>query len=180
MGSMGYLPIGYVISYSTDKLVVNLGNIILKKSVFRIKIEGMKLKTMALAFVMPGIFWIQACRSDDHHETGKEIIVKHEWKLQSVKLNNMDITSLVVKDCFLDNSYVFRSNGRYDIKNNARKCTASEPDIIQDLMWSLSGDEKTITLDGTAFKVIQLSHTQAVLEGDLIGQATVNTYVPIR
>lgn len=132
---------------------------------------------MILAFAIVSFL---SCKDDESHDSIKDIIVAHEWKLKSIKVSNIDVTSTVAQACFLDNSYVFRTSGKYDIKNNAQKCSPAELDVITDLDWVLSNDEKIVTLDGTAFNVISISHNEAILEGDLVGQRSTNTYVPVK
>jgi hypothetical protein len=120
-----------------------------------------------------------SCQKDDDNDepSGQEILTSGQWKITGATANPpltipgvgtiSDIYNTpFVKACFKDNYYVFNANGTAEINEGATKCNDSDPQS-DPTTWSLSADEKELTIDGNTFTVLELSTNKMRLNGSM-------------
>jgi hypothetical protein len=122
------------------------------------------MKKIVIAFFGLTLMF-SACKKDpvdpDAGKTTLELLTNStskSWKLKSgtAKQNGLEgdlITSQ--SPCITDNVIVLFSDFGYEFKEGASKCDPNNPDLILKAKWSLTADNKTITID----KFIFLNYT---------------------
>jgi hypothetical protein len=84
--------------------------------------------------------------------------VSHNWAWSTFKHNGIE-TSL--QDCEKDDYFMFSSNGTYQFIATRVKCSNLTSDKRS--TWSLSSDEKTLTIDGSANYTVEITESQLKL-----------------
>jgi len=103
----------------------------------------------ALAMIFP------SCKKND--KTAKEILTSKSWKMSSEKINNVLVP---MDDCVKDDFVTFSAAGTYVVNIGAATCYDGQTGF--DGTWTLSADEKTLTLDGDPASVV-ITESQLVV-----------------
>lgn len=91
--------------------------------------------------------------------TSKRVLLtSKQWKFLSSKTNGV---ADVIDNCEKDDFVIFASNGTYTWNPTTVKCDPS--DAIQTGNWTLSGDEKTLSLDGDEATIVELTESRLVV-----------------
>ena len=98
------------------------------------------LLVFALALTIP------SCKKDA--KTATEILTSKSWKMTSFKINSVEL----IEDCDKDDFITFLAGGTYTY--NVGTTTCYDGDVNYDGTWSLSADEKTLTVDGVGATVV--------------------------
>lgn len=141
-----------------------------------LKETRMKYSILAIA----ACFSLLACKKDsnDDQATTNEKLTSNEWKYESGGLGDASGNIIVdfagsgyVPDCSLDNSIRFNNGGTGTVYENADVCQGA--DATSNFTWSLSSDEKTLTLSDNAvsgiggnFKIKTLTDSKLTLTKD--------------
>ncbi|MCF8238393.1 MAG: lipocalin family protein [Saprospiraceae bacterium] len=118
-----------------------------------------------------------ACKKDDDTQSTSDILIEGKWDLTAATINpGVEIfPGIVVNDllideepCDADDLTIFNADGSSAGDEGATKCDPSDPQNYNNGTWSLSSDEKTLTIsiEGTliAFIVKSASSSKLVLE----------------
>ena len=107
------------------------------------------------------------CKKDD--PTLIEVLQSGKWKIAGVKFNGTDAISSI-EACELDNFTRYNTDNTYVVDEGATKCDSTDPQINEEGTYSISTDEKTLTLKnkGTIsfaidLTVVSFSETSLVL-----------------
>ena len=102
---------------------------------------------------------VVSCKKDEVTKSKKDLLTAHQWKFTSSKTNGVVD---VLDACEKDDITIFASNGTYTWNPTTVKCYPS--DAIQTGTWTLSSDEKTLTLDGSdVATIVELTESRLVL-----------------
>jgi hypothetical protein len=102
---------------------------------------------------------VTSCKKDAVTKSKKELLTSNQWKFLSSKTNGV---ADVISDCEKDDFTIFATNGTYTWNPTTVKCDPS--DAIQTGTWTLSSDEKTLTLDGSnAATIVELTESRLVV-----------------
>lgn len=104
---------------------------------------------------------VASCKKDEVVMTKKEMLTAKSWKLLSSKENGVTIE---IEVCEKDDVLTFLTNGTYTFSPGANKCYTD--DVIQTGTWSLSTDEKFLTIDGEGegiMTIVELTKSKLVL-----------------
>ena len=101
---------------------------------------------------------VTSCKKDEVTKSRKELLTAKQWKILSSKTNGV---ADVISDCEKDDFVIFASNGTYTWNPGTVKCDPSE--TIRTGTWTLSSDEKTLTLDGDATTIVELTESRLVI-----------------
>lgn len=102
---------------------------------------------------------VTSCKKDKVTLTKKEMLTAKSWKLLSSKENGV---SIVLEDCEKDDVLTLASDGTYTYNPGANKCYTD--DTIQTGSWSLSSDEKYLTIDMDGIMtIVELTESKLVL-----------------
>ena len=101
---------------------------------------------------------VTSCKKDAVTKSKKELLTSNQWKYLSSKTNGVaDVLDACEKDDFV----IFSSNGTYTYNPTTIKCDPSE--TIQTGNWTLSSDEKTLSIDGDEATIIELTESRLVV-----------------
>ena len=129
------------------------------------------LVTIAAAFTL----LFSACQKDDDTNTetsGQEILTSGQWMVTAatanppVTIGGIPFSNLylVAPTCLKDNYYVFKTDGIAELNEGATKCNPTDPQTLSQT-WSLSSDEKSITINTTQYTVLELTQTRFRVSG---------------
>jgi hypothetical protein len=107
----------------------------------------MKSLNYLLLFVIALALTVPSCKKDT--KSGKEILTSVSWKETSVKINGAVQT---IADCAKDDYLTFITDGTYTYNVGALTCY--DGDVSYSGTWTLSADEKTLTVDGDPASVV--------------------------
>jgi hypothetical protein len=106
-----------------------------------------------LGFALLFALAFTSCKKD---ATFTETLTENTWLISSSTFDEDGTGPIVatnVQDsCDIDNTFVFKADNTLTISDNAVKCDPTDP-ATQTAAWTLSADEKTITLVPTAFPI---------------------------
>ena len=85
------------------------------------------------------------------------MLTSKPWKKLSSKTNGK---ADVIKDCELDDLITYAADGTYTADRGAIKCSSGETNFTS--TWSLSADEKSLTVNGTTVNIIELTESKFV------------------
>ena len=101
---------------------------------------------------------VTSCKKDAVTKSKKELLTSNQWKYLSSKTNGVaDVLDACEKDDFV----IFSSNGTYTYNPTTIKCDPSE--TIQTGNWTLSSDEKTLSIDGDEATIVELTESRLVV-----------------
>jgi len=108
---------------------------------------------------------LSACKKSpidaDAGKTTLELLTNNSsksWKIKEgiAKQNGLEVDLIASQNpCITDNVIVLFSDFGYEFKEGATKCDPNNPDLILKAKWSITPDNKTITID----KFIFLNYT---------------------
>lgn len=117
-----------------------------------------------------------SCKKDDDSKSTRDILIEGKWDLTSAKVNpgievfpGIVISDLLIDEdpCDADDLTIFNADGTATGDEGATKCDPSDPQTYSNGNWSLSSDEKQLTVDfegeAITFNVSSVSDTQLVL-----------------
>ena len=113
--------------------------------------------------------FFSACKKDNDDKSNTELLVQAGWKPVSIQvdLGTGTFTNESIENCAKDDVLKFEANYTYKTTVGT-KCEPSETDETG--IWSLSADEKTLTVDGEAATIETLnSSTLVIIESETIG-----------
>jgi hypothetical protein len=116
------------------------------------------LNSFYVVLVVSVFLLIVACEKETTVLSKKSILVSHNWAWSTFKHNGIE-TSL--QDCEKDDYYLFSSNGTYQFIATRVKCSKLTSDKRS--TWSLSSDEKTLTIDVSANYTVEITESQLKL-----------------
>lgn len=102
---------------------------------------------------------VSSCNKDSGSKSKKDILTSHQWKIYSYKENGV---AVALDNCEKDDFVKFEINGTYTFNPTTVKCNVS--DVIENGIWSLSGDEKSIIIDGTSSSLLELTDSRLVVK----------------
>ena len=126
-----------------------------------------------------------SCKKDEE-KTAKDFLVDNScWNL--VKLEQKqdngtwnDLSGLVLGEaCSADDCYKFSSDNKYEINEGASKCDPDDDQVYETGTWSLSADNKTLTMT-TSDGDTQGGEVEELTEGTLKLLSTDPTFGTIR
>ena len=121
-------------------------------------------------FFLVSLLVFTSCKKDETALSKKEMLTAKTWNLQSSKTNGVAVVST---DCEKDDILTFSTNGTYSIDPGVKKCT--EIDKIESGPWSLSADEKYITIDeDEIITILEITNTRLVIL-QIVGTNTYET-----
>ncbi|MEI9918590.1 MAG: DUF5004 domain-containing protein [Bacteroidota bacterium] len=138
----------------------------------------MKKVCFLLLFVVVMI----ACSKDDDAKVNVSAVLTSKtngWVFTSILVGSADLFQYY-EDCDKDDATIFASAGTYTVSNTV-KCDDSESAISDSGTWSLSSDQKTLTITDDAgpetLTILEVddSHLKATLSGDIDGTAVTAT-----
>jgi len=105
------------------------------------------------------IFLLSSCEKDEATLSKKEMLTTKSWRTISSSINGvLDIR----EDCLKDDILTFFADGKYTIDPSTIKC--SPIDKIETGTWTLSGDEKNLTINGEDMMIIvELTKSRLVI-----------------
>lgn len=119
----------------------------------------MKSTKYLILFILALTLTVPSCKKEETTLSKKEMLTAKSWQLSSIKENGV---TDVLDDCDKDNILTFLLNGTYTFDPNVIKCDLKSE--IESGTWSLSSDEKFLTLDdGTQMAIVELSKIKLVL-----------------
>jgi len=93
----------------------------------------------------------------DKIKTKSDLLTNHAWKQTSDLLNGFETLS----DCDKDDVFTFQTNGMVERNYGADQC--APPEVTESFAWSLSSDEKILTIDGVPFTIVTFTESSLVL-----------------
>lgn len=130
---------------------------------------GLSLLAMALT--------MGACKKDDDTKSTSDILIEGKWDLTAAKINpgfevfpGIVLSDLLLDEdpCDADDLTIFNADGTATGDEGATKCDPSDPQTYSNGTWSLSADEKTLTINfdmtPVIFNVKSVSSSTIVLE----------------
>ncbi|MEJ1929326.1 DUF5004 domain-containing protein [Nostoc sp. NIES-2111] len=125
-----------------------------------------------LAVLFSAVLFIGGCKKKD--DPSRKELIARTWKLTaqtsdpSLPLGGSQLTDVYsqLRTCFKDNTYIFESSGSYRSEEGASKCNDSDPVIVESGTWTLSSDEKTLsvtTANGnsrTEYTIVSISSSE--------------------
>ncbi|HZK93946.1 MAG TPA: lipocalin family protein [Prolixibacteraceae bacterium] len=101
---------------------------------------------------------VASCKKDEVTKSKKELLTAKQWKFLSRKTNGV---ADVINNCEKDDFTIFSSNGTYTWNPTTVKCDPSQ--TIQTGTWTLSSDEKTLSVDGDEATIVELTESRLVV-----------------
>ena len=136
----------------------------------------MKSIMYLLLFTFALTLAVISCNKDAATKSNKELLTSTQWKIFSRSTNGV---AEVFENCEKDNYVIFSSNGTFTYNPGTLKCFADE--VATNGSWSLSSDEKKITLSSTGQIsegiIVELTESKFVASGGTGSSAWVETYV---
>ena len=144
---------------------------------------------LILPFVLAASLFSCQKGADEPTETSRKALIIGSWQLTgNVETPaTYDFDSDGIKDsdtykfmgtCFTDNLTVFRPDGNCEENEGPTKCEAADPQVIL-APWTLSADEKILTIDDDVYTVVEvnattmkLSYTDVVIDTQVTTVAT--------
>lgn len=109
--------------------------------------------------------------------TGQE---SKSWVLETVTLNNIDVTQFYLESCDRDNPYVLYQNGKGELQSGEESCKEDEPEILAIGNWELNEDLVTLSIKmgemSRDFTILELSEETLKVEMVFEGQNLIATY----
>lgn len=90
--------------------------------------------------------------------SAKELLSSYSWKYTSGNVNGIE---QILMDCEKDNYLTFNSDGTFTSNKVEIKCDPDETNYTN--TWTLSGDEKTLTLTGLGSSLLEIDISKLVL-----------------
>jgi hypothetical protein len=115
----------------------------------------MKSVNYLLLIVIALALTVSSCK--ENSKSAKEILTTGSWKMSTQKYNGELIT---IDDCEKDDYITFAADGTYIYSIGANTCYDGETN--DNGTWTLSADEKTITVDGDDASVV-ITESQVVI-----------------
>src|SRR5450759_4714054 len=135
------------------------------------KIPMKNFKTL-LIFAISLTIAVASCKKDEVSKSRKELLTAKQWKFTSSKTNGVaDILDACEKDDFV----IFSSNGTYTYNPVTIKC--SSYDTIDTGNWTLSSDEKTLSIDGDEATIVELTESRLVVSTIDAGDIWEQTFI---
>lgn len=126
-----------------------------------------------LAVLFSAVLFVGGCKKKDD-PSAKEVLTSHSWKITAHTSDpalgtfGTDIYAqlAIYPSCTKDNIFYFESNGNYRQEEGASKCNDTDPVIKESGTWTLTSDEKTLSItaggDRTEFTVVEKSSDKIV------------------
>lgn len=141
----------------------------------------MKIKYLFLIATLAVAF--SSCKKDEDNNgtpstDNKTLIMSGAWTYESIIVSDgtdeADFMDLL-DDCEKDNQIAFLSNDVYQIKTGPVKCDPSETDPVDAGVWTLSADQKTLTIDGDASTILTCTSSKLVIRQTIVDPSTQET-----
>jgi len=128
-----------------------------------------------LAIVLGAVVLSTGCKKEETtvdppppaQKTKKELLSASLWKMTgftiSAPSSGTEDYFATMKDCQKDDTWSYKTDGSYVRDEGPTKCYPSDPQSEQG-SWSISGDEKKITIDGDEANIVTLTATDFVAE----------------
>ena len=140
--------------------------------------KNLNFKIVSVFFVFVLLVGFTGCKKDATSTSRKELLTSHNWKMSSVKVNGV---ALAMDDCSKDDFLVFASNGTYTANPGAILCY--DDDTILSGTWSLSSDEKSLTVnlggDTTILTIKELTDSKIVVTETEDAIVYEETFIPV-
>ena len=122
--------------------------------------------TKGLLVIAIAAFAFAGCKKDDDDktpsQTKKEMLTSGSWYLKDFVVNDTSYYDVFFDDCDKDDFQTFKTNGMVTMDEGATKCDPTDPQT-EDVLWMLSTDEKTITIDGDPAELTTINQTDLVM-----------------
>jgi hypothetical protein len=140
----------------------------------------MKKSNLIYLFVLlVGMACLDACKKkeDPAPVPRKELLAStssKKWKITSATAGGYD--AFASRDaCERDNLYIFFSDNKLTVDEGATKCNSGDPQTAATGTWSLSTDEKTLTLNAGSSSILSGDFTITELSSNTLkGKFTYN------
>lgn len=113
--------------------------------------------------------------SKDKDKTRKEILLSKSWTLTAQKIVSTG-TDIPIEDCNKDDYITFKEDGTYVLYHGTTLCDPNETNETG--TWSLSADEKTITVDGENGAIQEMTETIIIVQVTTIIGTVEQTFKP--
>ncbi|MEZ5031200.1 MAG: lipocalin family protein [Saprospiraceae bacterium] len=136
----------------------------------------MKIFQLLTISILATALTMGACKKDDDSKSARDILIEGKWDVTSAKVNpgieifpGVVISDLLIDEdpCDADDLTIFNADGTSTIDEGPTKCDPSDPQTYNNGSWSLSSDEKQLTIDidgeEITFNIASISDTQLVL-----------------
>ena len=100
-----------------------------------------------------------SCKKDDDNSGGTVSIVG-DWIQIGATEDGISTWETDYDDCEKDDITTFQSDGKYVIDEGATKCDPNDPQISDSGTYSLSSDQKQLTMDGFVFDVVKFTASE--------------------
>jgi hypothetical protein len=119
----------------------------------------MKLTKYFPLFLLVLTLILSSCGKEESAISKKELLTANSWRIISSSSNGLLDKR---EDCLKDDILTFFVDGKYTIDPEAIKC--SPIDKIEIGTWTLSGDEKNLTINGEdIMTIIELTKSKLVI-----------------
>lgn len=132
----------------------------------------MKLLKCLFLLVIALTITVTSCKKDEVTKSKKELLTSKQWKFTSSKTNGV---ANILDACEKDDFVIFSSNGTYTYNPVTIKC--SSYDTIDTGNWTLSSDEKTLSLDGDEATIVELTESRLVVSSGDAGDIWEQTFI---
>ncbi len=112
------------------------------------------MNSLKLSFLLILGVFLASCSKDE--KTNSELLQEGTWKLKDIKL----VGQSVIEDCQKDDTWKFTAT---TVSSNVgtKKCDAS--DVNEEFTYTLSSDQKSITVDGETSTIATLTESNLTL-----------------
>lgn len=112
------------------------------------------MNSLKLSFLLILGVFLASCSKDE--KTNSELLQEGTWKLKDIKL----VGQSVIEDCQKDDTWKFTAT---TVSSNVgtKKCDAS--DVNEEFSYTLSSDQKSITVDGETSTIATLTESNLTL-----------------
>lgn len=121
-------------------------------------------KIVILSFIgLTAMFLFNSCSKDD---TGATVSIVGDWIQTGSAINGVSDWETDWDDCEKDNIISFLANGTFSVSEGPTKCDPNDPDVTDIGTWSLSADNKILTVNGFDIEVTLSSSTLLFEDSD--------------
>lgn len=109
--------------------------------------------------------------------SGAELLSTRDWKAISVTrqltpTSGISETLATAPECIKDDIYVFRHDNLFLRIEGISRCNPADPDVVSSANWSLSLDEKTLTIGAGTNSIMKLDTDSLVYQVNGLGTET--------
>jgi hypothetical protein len=132
------------------------------------------MKKTSLIITTLVVMLLTACSKKDKILTKTDMLTSGGWILTAVIADNDGNGSYETNefinffDCYTDNIWMFKSNGKLELHEGISKCYAEDPQTIE-TNWQLTNNETTLVINTDSYTVEELNSTTLKMKQALSG-----------